>query len=237
MAINGLSYSTAEKLEELKNGTNKKPEQKAKKPAAKNEKYSQSRDALLKSYLEREPYEFNINTDRLYRQYADAYKKQGEAAMRDTVAQASALTGGYGSSYAVTAGAQAYQGYLDKLNSIVPELERDAYDRYTAEGKNIRENIGILDGLDTKEYDSYRDRMEDYKDERDYYRSVYEYESDRDYDTYKALTDYILALAKLENSDYHSDRELELAYDKLNNESYHKDVDRRFEMAKLQLFG
>lgn len=234
MAINGLTGNTAYKLEELKGGVAKNTEKKAQKPKEREIKYSESRDALLNSYLQREPYDFNINTDKLYRQYADAYKRQGEAAMRDTMAQAASLTGGYGSSYGAVAGAQAYQGYLDKLNDIVPELERAAYDRYTAEGKAAREDIGILDDLDSKEYDKYRDSMEDYKDERDYYRRVYEYDSDYDYDMYKALTDYILALAKLENADYHSDRELELAYDKLNNESYHKDVDHKIDVAKLR---
>ncbi len=233
MAINGLTSTTLSKLEELKKPSAKRTEQKAKKPEAKDEKYSQGRDALLKSYLEREPYEFNINTDKLYRQYADAYKRQGEAAMKDTMASASALTGGYGSSYGVTAGAQAYQSYMDKLGDVLPQFEENAYQRYTEEGKTKREDIAMLDDLDTKEYDGYRDAVADYKDERDYYRSVYEYDSDRDYDTYKALTDYILALAKLENSDYHSDRELELAYDKLNTDSYYKDLDYRLALAKL----
>ena len=155
MAINGLTSTTLGKIEELKKGTPKRTEQKAKKPEAKDEKYSQGRDALLKSYLEREPYEFNINTDKLYRQYADAYKRQGEAAMKDTMASASALTGGYGSSYGVTAGAQAYQNYMDKLNDVLPQLEERAYRRYTDEAEGKRKDIDMLDGLDSKEYDKW----------------------------------------------------------------------------------
>ncbi|MBR4882178.1 MAG: hypothetical protein IKU19_09595 [Clostridia bacterium] len=215
MAINGLSGSTLNKLYGLTTAKEKKPLKEAKEPEKKTDKYSEARDRLLDEYLNREPYDFNINTDKLYRQYADMYKKQGEAAMRDTVAQAASKTGGYGSSYGVTAGAQAYQSYLDKLNDIVPELEEIAYDRYTDERKSESENIDMLDSLDSKEYDKYRDSMDDYKDLREYYRKVYEYDNDYEYDMYKVLTDYILSLAKLENSDYHKELDYDIALKKL----------------------
>ena len=200
MAIKGLSDTTAAKLYELTQPKDKKKEKELRQPAkALSGKYTKRRDELLESYLEREPYDFNINTDKLYSQYADLYKKQGEAAMRDTISQAADKTGGYGSSYGVTAGAQAYQGYLDRLNAIVPELEHNAYERYRAEGDNALNKLEILDALDTKEYQKRRDEYADYKDLRDYYRKVYEYENDYDYDMYKALTDYVLSIAELEN--------------------------------------
>ncbi len=217
MAINALTGTTASKLYELTKGKEKTTLEKAMAPVKKNNKYSQSRDGLLEEYLNREPYDFNINTDKLYSQYADTYKKQGEAAMRDTIAEAASKTGGYTSSYGVTAGAQAYQSYLDKLNEIVPELEERAYDRYTDEGKSLREDIAVLDDLDSKEYDKYRDDVEDYKDLREYYRKIYEYENDYDFDMYKALTDYVLSLAKLENDDYHKELDYDIALKKLYN--------------------
>ncbi len=233
MVINGLTSATANKLYGLTKAKEKKPLKEAKEPEKRTEKYSESRDRLLDEYLNREPYDFNINTDRLYRQYADMYKKQGEAAMRDTVAGAASKTGGYGSSYAAIAGAQAYQGYLDKLNEIVPVLEQRAYDRYTDEGETARESIGILDDLDSKEYDKYRDDMDDYKDLREYYRKVYEYDNDYDFGMYKALSDYILSLAKLENDTYNDARELELALAKLDNDNYHKELDYDIALKKL----
>lgn len=48
--------------------------------------------------------------------------------------QASALTGGYGSSYAQNVGQQAYQSYLHQLGDMVPELYQLAYDRYRDKG-------------------------------------------------------------------------------------------------------
>ena len=57
----------------------------------------------------------------------------------------------------------------------------------------------MLDNAVSKKYPKRRDEYADYKDLRDYYRKVYEYENDYDYDMYKALTDYVLSIAELEN--------------------------------------
>lgn len=58
--------------------------------------------------LNRKDFSYDMNNDQMYQQYRDAYMRQGQQAMRDTMGAASALTGGYGSTYAQTAGSQAY---------------------------------------------------------------------------------------------------------------------------------
>ncbi len=217
MAINGLTQKTKDMLYTLAKPNEKKKsiQPMLKKPEIQPSAYKEAKDALLSEYLDREPYDFNINTDKLYAQYADMYKKQGEAAMRDTVASAAEKTGGYSSSYGVTAGAQAYQSYLDRLNDIVPVLEEKAYDRYADKAKESESKLKILESLEKAEYEKHRDAVGDYKDDRDYYRNIYQFEDDRDTDMYKALTDYILAIAKLENDNYNKERDLELALAKL----------------------
>lgn len=224
-------------LEEgMKEHLDSKYTDKSKKPQKKDEGYIKSRNKLLMQYLENKPFEFNINTDKLYSQYADQYKRQGEAAMRDTVANAAANTGGYTSSYGISAGAQAYQSYLDRLNEIIPVLEQNAYDRYRDNEEKLKEGMDILDGFDNKEYSEYRDDMDDYKDERDYYRGIYEYDKDSDYDMYRLLTDYFLAMTELEskkeefreNLDF-KNKELDFEKDK---ESYNRKKDEEDKKAK-----
>lgn len=216
MALKGLNVKTQKKLEELTDPKSRPQVQPMlKEPKKPSFSYGEKRDRLLEQYIEAKPFEFNINTDKLYSQYADQYKRQGEAAMRDTVAEAAAKTGGYASSYGVNAGAQAYGKYLDKLNEIVPTLEAAAYEKHSDGLKTKKDAVDILDKLDDKEYESYRDTLADYKDERDYYRDIYEYENDSEYDMYKLLTNYILGLAKLENQEYKDELDRELAYAKL----------------------
>ena len=98
----------------------------------------------LNKGLNRDPFSYNFNEDALYQQYKDKYIQQGKMAMADTIGQASAMTGGYGNSYAATVGNQAYQASLQNLNDIIPELYQMAYDRYNQEGQDIRNNIAML---------------------------------------------------------------------------------------------
>ena len=92
---------------------------------------------LMNQFNSREPFTYDMASDGLYQQYAEQYTRLGDQAMRDTLGQAAALTGGYNSSYAQNAGQQAYQGYLDQLNDIVPELYGQARAAYTQEGQDL----------------------------------------------------------------------------------------------------
>ena len=84
--------------------------------------------------------------------------------MRDTAGQASALTGGYASSYAEGVGQQKYDEYLQQLGAIVPELYSIAYSRYQDEGDALRERYDLAAALRNREYKSYTDALDDYND-------------------------------------------------------------------------
>ena len=58
-------------------------------------------------------------------------------ASEDAVARASAMTGGYGNSYAATTGAQAFNEQMGQLNDVIPELYQLAYNRYAQEGQDL----------------------------------------------------------------------------------------------------
>ena len=79
-----------------------------KKPSGYSSKYRERLDGILGSILDRGDFKYSLNADPLYRQYREQYIKNGERAMEDTVGKVSALSGGYGSSYAATAGMQSY---------------------------------------------------------------------------------------------------------------------------------
>ena len=105
--------------------------------------------------LSRDPFSYNYAEDPLYQQYRDSYTRQGRLAMADTMGQASALTGGYGNSYAATAGQQTYNGYMQRLNDVIPELYQLAYDRYQNGLAADRADYQML-------YGAYRDQVGDY---------------------------------------------------------------------------
>ena len=129
--------------------------------------YGQQIDDALNKILNREQFSYNLNADPLYNQYKDQYMRGGKLAMQDTMGQAAALTGGYGNSYASTAGNQAYQGYLTGLNDKVPDLYSLALSKYNADGDAMRDNLGLLQGMQGQELDQYNRKMTEYRTELD----------------------------------------------------------------------
>jgi len=90
-------------------------------------------DGILKDLEKNRSFSYDPATDALYDQYKDSYTRLGELAMRDTVGQASSLTGGYTNSYAQTAGQAAYNDYMSRLSDILPTLSDKAYERNRAQ--------------------------------------------------------------------------------------------------------
>lgn len=113
--------------------------------------YTAQKDAALNDYLNREKFSYNVNGDALYQQYKDKYTLGGRMAMMDTMGQAQTMTGGYGNSYAQSVGQQTYQGYMQQLNDVIPELYSLAYGMYTDEGQNLLDRYNIYANLEDQD--------------------------------------------------------------------------------------
>jgi peptidoglycan hydrolase-like protein with peptidoglycan-binding domain len=159
-------------------------QQLANKPGEYISQYASQIQAIMDQYLNRDKFSYDLNSDALYKQYADQYQLMGQQAMMDTMGQAQAMTGGYGNSYAQSVGQQAYQGYLQKLNEVVPELYQMAYDRYNQEGQDMLNQYGLLAGQDELEYGRYRDQVSDYYTELSRLTEDARYKADDDYGKY-----------------------------------------------------
>lgn len=138
-------------------------------------RYSSQIDALLDSVLNREGFSYDVESDPLYQQYRKQYIREGDRAMRDTMGNAAALTGGYGSSYGTTAGSQAYDYYLSQLNDRVPELEQLAYQKYQDEGTALLNRLSALQAMEDQDYARYRDQINDY-----YTDQTFDYQKEQD---------------------------------------------------------
>lgn len=121
--------------------------------------YDTKLEEIYDKIVNRDKFKYDVNGDALYQQLAAQYQQQGKLAMEDTMGQAAALTGGYGNSYAVGAGNQAYQGYLQKINEMVPELHDAALARYNAEGEALMDEYALTGDLRDEEYGRYQDEL------------------------------------------------------------------------------
>lgn len=156
-----------------------------KKPGDYNSQYQDKIDQILDDLLSGKTPVYDFSTDPVYQQYKDNYIRQGQMAMMDTMANAAALSGGYGNSYASTVGNQAYQAYLSELNNVIPELADAAYARYQTEQAGKRDNLSILQGLEESDYAKYRDLLSDWYTNRDYLTGRYDTEYEKDYGSYR----------------------------------------------------
>lgn len=129
--------------------------------------YSGSYDQEIKDLYEkitnREPFKYDYASDPLYGQYSEKYQQLGRQAMKDSMGQTAALTGGYGNSYGSAVGQQQYDAYLQRLNDVLPELYGQAYNQYTAEGDRLKEQYSLAANLRDTEYNQYRDKLGDYQ--------------------------------------------------------------------------
>lgn len=194
------------------------------KPGAYTSSYESQIDELLEKVLNGEKFSYDVNADILYQQYKDQYTKLGQRAMQDTQGQAAALTGGYGSSYGVTAGSQAYQDYLSKLLDKIPELEDAAYGKYLDEREREKSRLSILAAMEDSEYSKYRDSVSDYWSEGNYLwdklsdmsddewnrflQSAHEYDSDRDFAFNQSKFDYQKAQDQTAQENWQKEYEL-----------------------------
>ena len=156
----------------------------ANKPGEYQSQWQSQLDELMNSIMNRDKFSYNMNEDALYQQYKDNYIQQGKLAMADTMGQAAAMTGGYGSSYAQSVGQQAYQGQLNNLNDIVPELYQMALDKYNQEGQDLYNQYGMVMDRENTDYGRYRDTVSDFLTERDYLQGRYDTERGFDYGKY-----------------------------------------------------
>ena len=143
--------------------------------------YGQSLKDQMDKINNREKFTYDLNGDALYQQYKDQYMNQGRLASADVMGQAAAMTGGYGNSYAATVGNQAYQGYLQKLNDVVPELYNMAYNRYQQEGQDMKDMYSMLQSAYNTEYGEHRDKVADYNTELSRLQDAYYNEKNFDY--------------------------------------------------------
>lgn len=152
----------------------------AAKPGSYRSQWEEQLQQLYDQIAGRGAFSYSLGTDPVYQQHREQYQNAGRMAMQDTMGQAAALTGGYGSSYAQQTGQQAYQAYLQKLNELVPELYSEARAQYEADGTALYEQYALLNSREQSDYSRYRDEMSDYYAALSDARSAYNAAAERD---------------------------------------------------------
>ena len=150
--------------------------------------YETELENIYNQIMSRPAFSYDLNSDALYQQYKDQYIFEGNSAMRDTMAQAAALTGGYSSSYANVLGQQQFNAYLGKLNDVVPQLYDRALDSYESAGAALKSNFDFVNSQAAAEYERYMDELGIFNDKTDYLTQRLDKAYDERGDAYEKLT-------------------------------------------------
>lgn len=179
---------------------------KGSKPGPYQSQYQPQLDDLYNQIVNRQPFKYDLNADMLYQQYKDRYTQQANMGMKDTMGQAAALTGGYGNTYAQTAGQQTYDRTMQGLNDIVPALEERAYGRYQGEGADLYNKLGAGQSMDATAYGRYRDEAGDWRQDYGMAQDLYANERAFDYGQFQDARNFDYGAYRDTMSDWMNNR-------------------------------
>ena len=169
-----------------------------------NDNYKQAQSIL--GQLTDRKFQYSLGDDMMYQNAADQARLQGQQAMMDTMGQAAAQTGGYGSSYGVQAGSNAYQQYLEQLNQRAPEFYEKAQNRFDDQTEQMRGLYDLYNQGYQTDFDTYKAGMEQYNQDRNFASEQYSTMYGQDYGQYNDDRNYWMNAAQGENSDYTTNR-------------------------------
>ena len=100
----------------------------------------------------RDKFVYDVDNDPLFQQALASAMNSGKSAMQDTIGQASSLTGGYGSTYATSAGNQAYNDFIEDAYNNLPQYYQMALSAYQAEGEEMYNLLGLYTQMGENEW-------------------------------------------------------------------------------------
>ena len=225
----GFKYDAYQESDLVKQAQAMLQEQMANKPGAYTSPWQDQLNEAINKILNREKFSYDLNGDALYNQYEDQYTTNGKMAMMDTIGQASAMTGGYGNSYAQSVGQQAYQEHLQQLNDKIPELYQLALNQYQMEGDEMYDQLAMLGTQEEQDYGRYRDTVSDFNTELDRLQNQFNTERDYDYSKWADNRDFTYG-------QYSDDRayDYQVGRDQVTDSQWQKEFDeavRQFNFA------
>ena len=162
----------------------------ANKPGVYQSQFQTGMNDLMGQIQNRPKFQYDVNSDALYQQVAQNYMQQGQQAMMDTMGQAAAMTGGYGNSYAQTAGQQQYNNHLLGLAEMVPQFQQMALQQYQMEGDDLMDRYSLLAQQEEMAYGRYQDDLNRYYADLDRMQAAYDNERDYDYSRFADDRDF-----------------------------------------------
>lgn len=145
--------------------------------------YTDQLNNIMNRIQNRKSFSYDMDTDSMFQNSLQSAMTTGKAAMQDTMGQAAALTGGYGSTYATSAANQAYNAYIQDAYNNLPDYYNMALEAYNMEGQNLYNQASMLQNADESWYNRI---VNAYQAQRDKVNTMY----DQEYSNYWQAQNY-----------------------------------------------
>lgn len=174
----------------------------------------------------------DLQNDDVYKMYAQRYSDSARRAMQDTMANAQAQSGGYGSSYAAQVAQQAYDNQMNGLTDKALDFRDRAYQMYRDDQANQYNKLQAFQGQDNTDYGRYRDTVTDWQNDRNYFLNALNGERAHDLNVYNANTSNYWNGTNHLAGQYNADRSADMNSYKMDNDNLN--FDREMAMKEEQ---
>lgn len=135
----------------------------------------------------RDKFVYDVDNDVIFQQALASAMNSGKTAMQDTIGQASSLTGGYASTFATSAGNQAYNSFIEDAYDNLPQYYQMALSAYQAEGEEMYNLLGMYTQMGEQEWnrnvDAYNTILDYANNQRGFEYGMYQDEVTNLYNT------------------------------------------------------
>lgn len=143
------------------------------KPADYQSKYQGQINDVMSKLNDLGEYDYAPAADTAYQQYKSQYAQKAKLANQNAQANASAMTGGYGSSYGTQAGQKAYAATMDNLDSVLDGLTAQNRAEYNTKKSGLQEQLSGLQSAEQNDYAKYQKDYSQWQDGLSYRQNEY----------------------------------------------------------------
>ena len=143
------------------------------KPADYQSKYQGQIDNVMGKLDDLGDFDYDPASDTAYRQYKTEYTQKAKLANQNAQANASAMTGGYGSSYGTQAGQKAYAATMSDLDNVLDGLTSQNRSEYNTKKSGLQQQLSGLQQAEQNDYTKYQNDLNNWYTDLNYKQNEY----------------------------------------------------------------
>lgn len=143
------------------------------KPADYQSKYQGQIDNVMGKLDDLGDFDYDPASDTAYRQYKTEYTQKAKLANQNAQANASAMTGGHGSSYGTQAGQKAYAATMSDLDDVLNGLVSQNRNEYNTKKSGLQQQLSGLQQAEQNDYTKYQNDLNNWYTDLNYKQNEY----------------------------------------------------------------